>query len=419
MRLAELADWCGGELVGADGPARGAGIDSRTLPAGALFVALRGARRDGHDFAADCADRAAGCLVARRLELDAPQIVVDDPETALQAIAARWRTRLRARVAAVTGSNGKTTTKEMTRAVLAAAGRCAASPGNWNNHLGVPLALLGIAADDDYAVLELGANRPGEIARLAAWARPDAAAVTGAAEAHLEGFGDLDGVAAAKAEIYAGLGAAGVAAVNADDRYADFWRGRAAPRRVIDFGAAAAAAVRARLGDGELELACAGETARIGWPLAGRAQRVQRRLRGGARAGARRRLPRRGRGPGGLRAAGRGPPALRARSRRRAPDRRQLQRQPRLVPGHRRARRAGARDLAGDGRDARTGGGERRLPRGRGALRARRRGGAAAGARAPGRALRPPPSARAARSAPASSRPPPCCGGNCAPAARC
>ena len=269
MRLAELAEWCGGELVGADGPVRGAGIDSRALPAGALFAALRGARRDGHDFAADCADRAAGCLVARRLELGVPQIVVDDPAAALQTIAARWRARLRARVAAVTGSNGKTTTKEMARAALAAAGRCAASPGNWNNHLGVPLALLGIAEDDDYAVLELGASRPGEIARLAAWARPDAAAVTGAAEAHLEGFGDLDGVAAAKAEIYAGLGADGAAVVNADDRYADFWRARAAPRRVIDFGAAADAAVRARLGDGELELACGGETARVDWPLAG------------------------------------------------------------------------------------------------------------------------------------------------------
>lgn len=269
MRLAELAGWCGGELVGADGPVRGADIDSRTLPAGALFAALRGARRDGHDFAADCADRAAGCLVARRLELDVPQIVVGDPAAALQRIAARWRARLRARVAAVTGSNGKTTTKEMARAVLAAAGRCAASPGNWNNHLGVPLALLGVAEDDDYAVLELGASRPGEIARLAAWARPDAAAVTCAAEAHLEGFGDLDGVAAAKAEIYAGLGADGVAAVNADDRYADFWRARAAPRRVIDFGAAADAAVRARLRDGILELACGDETARVDWPLAG------------------------------------------------------------------------------------------------------------------------------------------------------
>ena len=269
MRLAALAEWCGGELLGADGPVRGADLDSRTLPAGALFVALRGARRDGHDFAADCADRAAGCLVARRLQLDCPQIVVDDPAAALQTIAARWRGRLRARVAVVTGSNGKTTTKEMTRAVLAAAGRCTASPGNWNNHLGVPLALLGVAADDDYAVLELGANRPGEIARLATWARPDAAAVTGAAEAHLEGFGDLDGVAAAKAEIYAGLGEDGVAVVNADDRYAEFWRARAAPRRVIDFGAAADAAVRARLGDGELELACGGETARIDWPLAG------------------------------------------------------------------------------------------------------------------------------------------------------
>ena len=272
MRLAQLAAWADGELKGADAPVAGVGTDSRTLRDGELFVALAGENFDGHDFAAQCEGRAAGVMVARELAVACPQVVVPDPLMALQRIAARWRAQHDVAVAGVTGSNGKTTTKEMTAAVLGGEGRTLASPGNLNNHIGVPLTLLGLDGGHRYAVVEMGANHPGEIRRLTALAQPRAATVTCAAQAHLEGFGSLQGVARAKAEIFEGLGPEGVAVINAEDAFAFQWRTAAAPHEVMTFSAdpQVAADIQAHLAaPARLELRCGSESAEIDWALAG------------------------------------------------------------------------------------------------------------------------------------------------------
>ena len=271
MRLSDVARWAGGELRGADAALTGVGIDSRTLRTGELFAALPGTHRDGHDYvAAACARRAAGALVARWQEADCPQVRVAEPLQALQRIAQEHRRRLPVRLAAVTGSNGKTTAKEMAAALLGAQAPCMASPGNWNNHLGVPLTLLRIAPVHRYAVVEMGASGAGEIAAMAAWAAPQAAAITCAAEAHLDGFGDLDGVARAKGELFDALPADGTAVINADDAYAPLWRDIAGRRRVIEFSTAPSAqAVVARLADGAIEFTWRGARARLPWAAPG------------------------------------------------------------------------------------------------------------------------------------------------------
>ena len=272
MRLLELADWADGRLKGADAPVRGVGIDSRVLREGELFVALPGERFDGHDFAAQCASRAAGLLVARELEVDCPQILVEDPLRAMQRMAVQWRRRWPGRMAGITGSNGKTTTKEMTAAALGGAGPVWASPGNLNNHIGVPLSLLGLRGEHHAAVIEMGASHPGEIRALARMAGAQAAAITCAAEAHLEGFGDLQGVARAKAEIYEELDADGVAVINADDAFTDSWQASAAPRAVQTFSAdpARVADVTATpQSRARLEVRCGQDRIEIDWTVEG------------------------------------------------------------------------------------------------------------------------------------------------------
>ena len=272
MQLAQLAAWADGELKGADAPVAGVGTDTRSLRDGELFVALKGENFDGHDFAAQCEGRAAGAMVARELATACPQIVVPDTLTALQRIAAKWRERHDVAVAGITGSNGKTTTKEMTAAVLGSRGHTLASRGNLNNHIGVPLTLLGLDDGYRYAVIEMGANHPGEIRLLTALARPQAATVTCAAQAHLEGFGNLQGVARAKAEIFEGLGPEGIAVVNAEDAFAFQWRTAAAPHEVMTFSAdpQVAADIQARLAaPSRLELRCGSESVEIDWTLEG------------------------------------------------------------------------------------------------------------------------------------------------------
>jgi UDP-N-acetylmuramoyl-tripeptide--D-alanyl-D-alanine ligase len=203
-----------------------------------------------------------------------------DTQAALGALAADWRARSRALVLGVGGSNGKTTTKELLAAVLAGCGPTLATCGNLNNHIGVPLTLLRLEPGHRYAVIEMGANHPGEIAALAALARPAIALVTNAGDEHLEGFGDLAGVARAEGEMFAALPADGTAVVNADDPFAELWT-TLAPRgaRVLRFGIDAPADVRAHSIAGRIEsgsfattfvLAVAGEQARVRLPLAGR-----------------------------------------------------------------------------------------------------------------------------------------------------
>ena len=281
-RLSEAAALAGGRLVGADAGFDGVSTDSRTLAPGQLFVALRGERFDGHGFLADAAARgAAGALVGQAdAAAGLPQVVVPDTLAALTALAAAARAGSAALVIGVGGSNGKTTTKELLAAIVAGAGPSLATRGNLNNHIGVPLTLLRLEPGHRFAVIEMGANHPGEIAALAALARPAVALVTNAGDEHLEGFGDLDGVARAEGEMFAALEAGGTAVINADDAYAALWEGMApAGTRILRFGIDAPADVSAPAIAGRIEagafvtaftLAVGDEEARVRLPLAGR-----------------------------------------------------------------------------------------------------------------------------------------------------
>jgi UDP-N-acetylmuramoyl-tripeptide--D-alanyl-D-alanine ligase len=237
LTLARIARCGGGRLVGEDRIFDYVSTDSRDLPAGALFAALRGERFDGHDFGAAAAERGAcGLIVERELSVDLPQVIVPDTLGALTACAREQRRRFRRPVIGVTGSNGKTTTKEMIGAIVGELGPCLVTKGNLNNHIGVPLTLLGLSERHQHAVIEMGANHRGEIAHLASVAAPTVGLVTNAGAAHLEGFGSLEGVAAGKGELFAGLPDDGVAVINADDRFAGSWRATAAARRIVTFG---------------------------------------------------------------------------------------------------------------------------------------------------------------------------------------
>jgi UDP-N-acetylmuramoyl-tripeptide--D-alanyl-D-alanine ligase len=219
----ELAQAAGGRWIGSlPTVAEGVSTDTRTIAAGSCFVALKGERFDGHDFLAQAARAGAACAVvagsrAASGPAGLPLLAVPDTLAALGALARHHRRRFRIPLVAVTGSNGKTTTREMIAAVLATRGPVLKSEGNLNNEVGVPLTLFGLSADHQAAVVEMGMNHPGEIARLAAVAEPQVGVVTNAAPAHLAGLGSVDAVADAKAELYRGLPPGGVAVANADD----------------------------------------------------------------------------------------------------------------------------------------------------------------------------------------------------------
>ena len=223
----------GGQLSGADVGFRGVGIDSRQQLDGRLFVALRGERHDGHDHAAAAREAGAVALMVERpLAVDLPQWRVADSRLALGRLGAAHREVFAGRVVALTGSNGKTTTKEMIAAILDQAGRVRATRGNLNNDIGLPLTLLE-AGEEDFLVLEMGANHPGEIAYLTAIARPEVVAITNAGRAHLEGFGSLEGVARAKGEIVQGLRPGGTFVFPADSPWAGLWRQLAVDRACL------------------------------------------------------------------------------------------------------------------------------------------------------------------------------------------
>ena len=208
----------GGRSVG-DWSATGVSIDTRTLEVGDLFVALKDVR-DGHEFVAQALEKgAAAALVSRVPEGvsgDAPMLIVDDVMRALEALGQAGRTRMVGKVAAVTGSVGKTSTKEMLLAMMSGQGRAHGSVASYNNHWGVPLTLARMPQDTEYAVIEIGMNHPGEIAPLAKMARPHVALVTTVAAAHLEAFESIEGIAVEKASIFEGVLPDGVAVLNAD-----------------------------------------------------------------------------------------------------------------------------------------------------------------------------------------------------------
>jgi UDP-N-acetylmuramoyl-tripeptide--D-alanyl-D-alanine ligase len=239
--LVEFASACGGRLHGADAPFSEVVSDSRTLKPGQLFVALKGPSFDGHDFlAAALAAGAAGALVESVQPLALPQIAVRNTLAGLTRAARVWRSAFSGALVGVAGSNGKTTAKEMTAAILSKAGACLATRGNLNNHIGVPLTLLRLEPAHRFAVVEMGANRPGEVATLVDIARPTVGLITNAGAEHLEGFGSLEGVARAEGEMVAGLAAHATAIINADDEFAPLWRA-STPARVVSFGLRAAA----------------------------------------------------------------------------------------------------------------------------------------------------------------------------------
>lgn len=271
MTLAEVAAWTGGRQYG-EARLQGVTTDTRRLEPGTLFVALQGPRFDGHRFLAEAAQRgAAAALVEDGRGTDLPRVEVADTGRALLDLARGWRLRSPARVVAVTGSCGKTTVKDLIAAALSAQAPegVLATPGNWNNTVGVPLTLLGLAEHHRFAAVEVGINRPGEMALLAETVAPDVAVITNAAPAHLEGLGSLEAVAAEKGRLLGGLGPEGTAVINADSPFAEQWAA-AAPGPVVRFGLEADADIRGEwrpqegggrlrvaTPDGEVELALA------------------------------------------------------------------------------------------------------------------------------------------------------------------
>ncbi|PHV12770.1 UDP-N-acetylmuramoyl-tripeptide--D-alanyl-D-alanine ligase [Chitinimonas sp. BJB300] len=216
--------------------------DSRDIQTGDLFVALRGDRFDGHDYAVQALAQGAACVLVengRLPELTGNRIEVDDTLAALGHLAAYWRQQFNIPVIGITGSNGKTSVKEMLATILRnKVGEQAvlATAGNMNNHIGLPLMLMRLTAEHQYAVLELGMNHFGEISYLTKIAKPDVALLNNAGSAHLEFLGSIEGVARAKGEIFEGLASDGVAILNGDDIYAPLWRELANHRTVLDFG---------------------------------------------------------------------------------------------------------------------------------------------------------------------------------------
>lgn len=276
--LSELAPVLNAKQHGADALVQGVSIDSRDIRNGDLFVAFSGAHHDGHDFLADVAARgAAAALVVRPQPVPLPQLQVMDCRAALGLLGRHNRRQFKGRVAAVTGSAGKTTCKEMLAAILGVCGPTLATRGNRNNEIGLPLTLLELKPQHRYAVLEMGAARAGDIEYLCQFAEPQVALVTNAMPAHLEGFGDLDTVVSTKGEIYQNLGAKGCAVIDLDSPFYQRWCQQAGAARVVTFSADSASAdvyaraVRSQGADGfEFELVLNGTAQLVSLSLLGR-----------------------------------------------------------------------------------------------------------------------------------------------------
>jgi UDP-N-acetylmuramoyl-tripeptide--D-alanyl-D-alanine ligase len=247
VTLSRTAELLHGHHLGGDAEFSSVSTDSRTLSRGDLFVALQGPNFDGHEYLAQAEKQGAiGAMVSREVLTDLPRVQVKDTRVGLGELAAQWRQLSGADVVAVTGSNGKTTVKEMIAAILGCKGATLATQGNLNNDIGLPLTLLRLQ-EERYAVVEMGANRAGEIAYLSSIARPDVAILNNAGTAHLEGFGTKEGIARAKAEIITGLAQGGTFVFNADDAWADLWRELAGECALRTFGLTTPADVSSRL----------------------------------------------------------------------------------------------------------------------------------------------------------------------------
>jgi len=246
LRLHEICSLVRGEMYGEDKVISSVSIDTRALTKGALYVAIKGEQFDGHDFIQQAEAAGAGALLLNeRIDSALPQVVVADTRLALAELAGAVRDKAQVKVCGVTGSNGKTTVKEMISAILAMQSPVLSTLGNFNNDIGVPLSLLRLDKSHEFAVIEMGANHADEIAYTSRYAKPDVVVITNVAAVHIEGFGCIDGVASAKAEIIESLSEEGVAILNADDDYFNLWRAIAGQRECLSFGLNDIADVRA------------------------------------------------------------------------------------------------------------------------------------------------------------------------------
>lgn len=238
MKLSQVAKIVSADFRGRDEEFELVSTDTRTLQPGTLFVALRGSRFDGNNFVEEARERGAvGALVTRTIAIELPLILVDNTLTALAQLANYQRKQMQPSIIAVTGSCGKTTTRALLASIFRQCGsNVLASQRSFNNGIGVPLTLLRLRPEHNYAVVELGANHPGEISNLTQLVKPAIAIITNAAPAHLEGFSSIEGVAKAKGEIFQGLSENGIAVINVDDCFANFWRALVGKRRIITFG---------------------------------------------------------------------------------------------------------------------------------------------------------------------------------------
>ncbi|MGY1490199.1 UDP-N-acetylmuramoyl-tripeptide--D-alanyl-D-alanine ligase [Methylobacillus pratensis] len=240
MYLSEIAKATGGTLIGDDVLVQSVGTDSRKLEPAQLFGALKGERFDGHDYAQEVLNQGAAALLLSRAVGAGPAVLVEDTRLALGQLAAYWRRKFNIPVAAITGSNGKTSVKEMLAAILRVAAGAddavLATQGNLNNDIGLPLTLLRLRERHHYAAVEMGMNHVGEISYLTRIGHPDVALINNATAAHLGGLGSVEGVAKAKGEIFEGLADDGVAVINADDAFADLWQSLAGRHRIVRFG---------------------------------------------------------------------------------------------------------------------------------------------------------------------------------------
>ena len=228
MMLSEAAQYMHGHLKGVDSDFRSVSIDTRNLQAGALYLAIKGDRFDGHDFvdqAIQCG--ASACVVEKysaKNEDQKPIVEVEDTRIALGLLASAWKKQYHPLCVAITGSSGKTTVKEMVAAILVLAGQTLATKGNFNNDIGVPLTLLRLKETDKYAVVELGASAEGEIEYTSKLVCPDVALITNIAPAHIEGFGSIEAISRAKSEIFDGLVSNGTAIINLDEPFNTEWK---------------------------------------------------------------------------------------------------------------------------------------------------------------------------------------------------
>jgi len=235
MALSQATKILQGTLLGDNVDFSNISIDTRKLQAGDLYIALHGDSFDGHDYLDQAKQAGAvAAVVHKKVTTSLPVIKVENTRKALADLAANKRQNFAGKVVAITGSNGKTTVKEMVTAIVSKQGSVLATQGNFNNDIGLPLTLLRMQKEQ-FAVIEMGANHLGEIKYLTTITQPDVALINNAGESHLEGFGSLKGVAQAKGEIYSGLSSDGVAVINSDDSFADYWLELIENKKIINY----------------------------------------------------------------------------------------------------------------------------------------------------------------------------------------